>query len=86
MQVKSLRRSAAMLLAALAGFIVPLAGASAQSFPNKPIRLIVGSSPGGGGDIVARIVAPRLSKLLGQPVVIENRAGAGGNIGAALVA
>jgi tripartite-type tricarboxylate transporter receptor subunit TctC len=86
MQIKSLRRSAVMLLASLAGFIVPLAGASAQSFPNKPIRLIVGSSPGGGGDIVARIVAPRLSKLLGQPVVIENRAAAGGNIGAALVA
>ena len=55
--------------------------ASAQQYPLKPVRVIVPSSPGGGTDIVARIVTPELSKRLGQQFVVENRAGAGTMIG-----
>jgi tripartite-type tricarboxylate transporter receptor subunit TctC len=54
--------------------------ASAQAYPNKPLRWIVGFPPGGGADTVARIMGPWLSERLGQPVIIENRPGAGTNI------
>ncbi len=59
---------------------------SAQTYPNKPIRLIVGFPPGGSNDIVARNLAPRLGELLGVQVVVENRAGANATIAADLVA
>lgn len=52
----------------------------AQSYPVKPIRMLVGQGPGGAADTTARIVAPKLSDKLGQPVVVENRTGAGGSI------
>jgi len=65
-----------LLLAALAGY------GSAQEYPTRPIRLIVPSSPGGGTDASARIIQPRLSELLGQSIVVENRPGASGGIGA----
>ena len=55
--------------------------ASAQDWPNKPVRFIVPYPPGGGTDIIARIVQNRLAESLGQPVVIENRGGAGGAVG-----
>ncbi len=60
--------------------------ATAQHYPSKPIRLIVPSSPGGGSDITARIIAPRLSEVLHQQVVSDNRPGAGTMIGTEMVA
>ena len=69
-----------MVLAALAGL------ASAQDWPQRPLRLLVGFGAGGGTDILARIVAPAVGAALGQPVVIENRPGAGGSIAANQVA
>ncbi len=73
---------------ALAGAALLMGGVSAQAqaWPAKPVRLVVSYPPGGTVDAVARIVAPKLSAKLGQPVVIDNRGGAGGAIGGDLVA
>ena len=57
-----------------------------QAYPTKPVRMIAASSPGSAVDIVARIVAQKLGEQLGQQVVVDNRAGAGGNLGAELAA
>jgi tripartite-type tricarboxylate transporter receptor subunit TctC len=62
------------------------ADAGAQSYPNKPIRLVVGFAPGGAADTVARALGDQLGRALGQPIVIENRAGAGSSIAAENVA
>lgn len=62
------------------------ATAGAQQYPNRPIRLIVGYPPGGPSDITARLVAPYLTEALGQQIVIDNRAGAGGTVAATLTA
>jgi tripartite-type tricarboxylate transporter receptor subunit TctC len=70
----------AMLLAAFA------ASAHAQNYPAKPIRFLVPWPPGGGADVLSRIVSPNLSEALGQQIIIDNRGGAAGNIGAELAA
>src|SRR4051812_16895458 len=78
------RCSATKLLAVLALFISAAAGA--QSYPARPVRLIVPAAPGGGTDITARSVVPAKADNLGQPIVIENRGGAGGVVGSEVVA
>jgi tripartite-type tricarboxylate transporter receptor subunit TctC len=59
---------------------------AAQPYPSKPIRLVVAFPPGGPTDIIARLLGPKLTEVLGQPIVIENRTGAGGNVPTAQVA
>ena len=66
--------------------VLAAAVARAQDYPAKPVRMVVGFPPGGGTDVVARILQPRLSELLGQPVVIDNRPGATGTVAAGHVA
>jgi tripartite-type tricarboxylate transporter receptor subunit TctC len=75
--------AAAFAVAALSVVSIP---SHAQEWPNRPIRIIVGFGAGGGTDIAARIIAEHLSKSLGQPVVVENRVGGGGNTAAEAVA
>jgi len=73
----------------LAGLLLALSGASAlaqAAYPNRPIKIVVPISPGSATDVLVRAVAERMQARLGQPVVIENRAGAGTTIGAAMVA
>ncbi len=75
------------LLVAIAVVLLGVqSGAFAQTWPAKPIRVIVPFSPGGAVDVVARVVMEQVSKELGQPIVVDNRVGAGGTIGAAAVA
>ena len=70
---------------ALAAFI-SCASLHAQSYPVKPVRIIVGFTPGAGVDIAIRLIAPKMGEALGQQIVVDNRPGAGGNIGAEIAA
>jgi len=74
------------LLSLLAAAAFACGAASAQPFPNKPIRVIIGFAAGGPADVMARLVAQRMPQILGQPFIIENRPGAGGSIAAKFVA
>src|SRR5438445_13537422 len=68
--------------AALAALLAAAANAAAQGYPGRPITLVVGFAPGGGTETVARVMQKKLGEYLGQTIVVENRAGAGGIIAA----
>jgi tripartite-type tricarboxylate transporter receptor subunit TctC len=72
--------------AAMFGILAGISQAGAQNWPTRPLTMVVPFAAGGAGDVVARILTPRLSEILGQPIVIENVGGAGGMTGAARVA
>jgi tripartite-type tricarboxylate transporter receptor subunit TctC len=76
----------AFILALGGAVILPAIAAAAESFPTRPIRLVVPYPAGGGTDIVGRILGQKLHESLGQPIVIDNRGGAGGTIGTSLAA
>ena len=78
------RALASMLLAAIA--LLAPALASAQAYPSRPVKLVVPFPPGGSLDITGRLIAQRLTEMWGQSVIVENKPGAGGNIGADFVA
>lgn len=73
-----------LVVLALAG-VVP-AQVQAQAYPSKPIRFVIPFAPAGPADMIGRLAGQKLSEILGQPVIIDNRGGAGGNVGAAVVA
>ncbi len=76
----------ALLCAIVAAAGVPTGTAWAQNFPNKPIKIVVGFAPGGPADVMARLIGQRMAAILGQSIVVDNRPGAGGTIGARAVA
>lgn len=82
---RTLLAGLACMAATMAGWLVP-AGAALAAFPDHRIELVVGFPPGGGGDLYGRLIASAMSKTLGQPVIVENKPGAGGDIAAAYVA
>ena len=71
----------APLLACLCLCTISTLSAQAQTYPNKPVRIIVMYGPGSTIDIIARLISPKMTESLGQPVIVENRPGAGGAIG-----
>src|SRR5712692_4863239 len=73
-------------LVKLAPLLLLISLGPAHAFPTKPVRVIVAFTPGGVTDIVARTLTPKLAELWGQPVVVENRPGAGGSLAAQVVA
>jgi tripartite-type tricarboxylate transporter receptor subunit TctC len=83
--MKLQRRRFLHLTAAAAALSAVSRIARAQIYPTRPVRIVVGFAPAGGNDIIARLMGQWLSERLGQPFIIENRPGAGGNIGAEAV-
>jgi tripartite-type tricarboxylate transporter receptor subunit TctC len=81
-----MRRRAGLLALIVAFAVVPPARAEDPNYPSRAVKIIVSAPPGGGVDIVARVIADRLAKMWGQPFVVENRPGAGGNLGSEAVA
>src|SRR5688572_32555113 len=77
---------AAVIAAGLSVATAPALAQAQQKFPTKPVRLVVGFSPGSATDITARLVASKLSEIWEQPVLIENRSGAGGQLATVMVA
>jgi tripartite-type tricarboxylate transporter receptor subunit TctC len=73
-------------LLTLAALIIGASSAFAQNYPNRPVKILLGYSPGGGIDITARSLSQKLSQILGQPFIIENKPGAGGTLAAAFIA
>ena len=67
-------------------FLAVAPGARGQEYPRKPIRIVVGYAAGGGNDIIVRVLAPRMSEFLGQPVIVDNRPGAQSILAAEMVA
>jgi tripartite-type tricarboxylate transporter receptor subunit TctC len=87
LSLRSFARAAAALVAPAALLLaVPTAAVNADEYPDKPVRLVVPFPPGGGADNLARLIMPRVAKALGQTIVVENKPGAGGNVGAEYVA
>ena len=78
-------QSLVKVIAIVAAACIP-AALGAQTYPAKPIRIIVGFTPGAGVDIAMRLIAPKIGDIVGQQVIVDNRPGAGGNIGAEIVA
>jgi tripartite-type tricarboxylate transporter receptor subunit TctC len=79
---KTLKRRSLVALAAAAALGASGLAQAQSGFPNKPIKLVVAFAPGGGSDLIARLLASKLGDRIGQPVVVENRPGAGGQLGA----
>lgn len=81
-----MKRIVKLLIGAVFGLSIATAAQAQSDYPTKPIRLVVPFSPGGGSDALARLVAQEAASTLGQPILVENRPGAGGNLGTAEVA
>jgi hypothetical protein len=80
------RRNRSSLILVLLGALISTPAHSSENYPNRPVRWIVPFAPAGPTDLMSRPVAEKISQRLGQPFVVDNRAGAGGNIGAEVVA
>ena len=78
-------KAASLLLMTVLAAMLPAAHAQTGKWPEKPVRMVVATAPGGGDDFVTRLISPKLGEILGQQFIVENRAGAGGFIGQTFV-